>query len=229
MALVKFGAGVSEMRGKEGGVIYSRNAYGSYIKQKVSPVNPQTSHQNAQRALMGNLAQAWTTLTAGEKASWVNLGEQVTRVNVFGDTTYYTGFSLFMRLNRNLSVVGVSAIDNAPTIDVPDPPTFTSITTSVGGATMSLAWTPTVPAGAATVGYFTNNILTGRSYVKNYYRKIIAIAAAQTSPRDVYSDWLTYFGNVPVEDAVIFVKLKNINITKGWDSAISAGSGVVAA
>lgn len=229
MALVKFGAGVSEMRGKEGGVIYSRNAYGSYVKAKVSPVNPQTSHQTTQRGLMGALAQAWSGLSAAEKAGWNNLGEQVTRVNVFGDTTYYTGFSLFMRLNRNLSVAGVSAIDVAPVIDIPDAPSLDALAAAAGAGTMSLTFSPTVPTGTAMAVYMTNNILTGRAYVKNYYRLLEAVAAAQTSPRPMETIWEDYFVNELVEGATIYAKIKSINLTKGWDSAFSTGSAIVAA
>ncbi len=229
MALVKFGAGVSEMRGKEGGVIYSRNAYGSYMKAKVTPVNPSTAKQQIQRGLMGNLAQAWAGLTAGQKTSWENLGAQVTRVNVFGDTTYYTGFSLYMRLNRNIELVGGSAIGDAPTLDIPEPAVFTSVVPAVTGPAMALAFSPTVPAGAAMVVYATNNILTGRSYVKNYYRFVVTIAAAQTTPQAIYSDWSAYFANALVAGATIHIKLKNINLTKGWESVPTIGSGVVGA
>ena len=227
-ALVKFGAGVSELRGKEGGVIYSRNAYGSYMKAKVTPVNPNTAHQSGQRALMGNLSQAWTGLSAADKASWVNLGEQTTRVNVFGDTTYYTGFSLFVKLNRNIVLAGGTVIDSAPVIDVPAPPSFTSLAAASVAPSMSLAFTPTVPAGAAMFVYATNNILTGRSYVKNYYRLIKIIAAAQTSPQDIYTSWNSYFGNLLVNTATIFVKIKNVNLTKGWETVADTGQDKVA-
>ena len=229
MALVKFGAGVSEMRGKEGGVIYSRNAYGSYMKAKVSPVNPQSSAQMAQRSLMGTAAQDWSGLSAADKASWNNLGEQVTRVNVFGDTTYYTGFSLYMKLNRNIVLAGGTAIDEAPTIDVPDTPVITNLVCARGTPVITLAFTPTVPAGTAMFFYATNNILTGRSYVKNFYRLVSVVAAAQTSPQEMYTAWLAYFGNLLVQDATIFAKIKAVNLTKGWESVSDASSDVVAA
>lgn len=228
MALAKYGGIISELRGKEAGVIFSRNAYGSYMKQKVSPVNPQTQNQLSQRTLMGNLAQVWATLTAGQKDSWDNLGSQVTRVNRFGDTTYYTGFSIFMKLNRNIVLAGGSAADEAPSVPSIDALSISGFTWSVGTPTASIAFSPTVPTGFKMFVYATNNILTGRRFIKNYYRLIKVIAAAQTSPQDVYTEWLAYFGNLGVVGATIFVKAKLVHAASGFEGVPATASGVSA-
>jgi hypothetical protein len=230
MALIKFGAGISEMRGKEGGVIYSRNAYGSYIKSKVSPINPQTAHQLDQRTKMGNMAQTWAGLSSGQKASWDNLGQQVTRVNRFGDNTTYTGFSLFMKLNRNIVLVGGTAIDEAPT--VPEVPVLalTSLAADVSDASMDLVWTPTpVTADYKMIYYFTNNILTGRRYVKNFYRFVGRTAPGATSPLDLYTDWFAYFGNLLVAGARIYCKCKLVHTLTGFEGVPDTVSCTVSA
>ena len=216
-ALVKFGGGVSEMRGKEAGIIYSRNAYGSYVKQKVSPVNPQTSKQLGQRTLMGNLAQTWAALSAGEKASWTNLGEQVTRVNRFGDTTYYTGFGIYMKLNRNIVLAGGTALDEAPTVPEIPVQTITALAADVSSTEINLTMGVTTYAGFVAQVYMTNNILTGRSFVKNYYRLITSIASAGATPYNLYTDWNAYFGNLLVADAKLFLKVKMVHIASGFE------------
>lgn len=228
MALVKFGAGVSEMRGKEGGVVYSRNAYGAYIKQKVSPVNPQTNKQLTQRGLMGNLAQLWSSLTSGEAAAWDNLGAQVTRINRFGDSTIYTGFSLFMRLNRNLSVVGEDPLTVAPAVPTMAVLTPGAFIANVTGTVLTLAWTAdSADARYALVFYITNNILTGRKFVKNFYRKVAQSTLSNASPTALYTGWNTYYGNPLIEDATIFYKVKLIDKNTGFDSTPLVGSTVV--
>lgn len=218
MALVKFGAGISEMRGKEGGVVYSRNAFGSYIKTKVSPVNPQTALQQAQRSLMGNLAQAWVSLSSGQKAAWDNLGSQVTRINRFGDSTTYTGFSLFMRLNRNLSVIGQSAITTAPTLPTIPVLTAGALSAVVAGPTMTQAFAPTTPGSGLYIAFYaTNNILTGRRFVKNYYRLVTVQSNPGSSPSNIYAAWNAVFNNVLVAGAKIFTKIKIIDSATGFD------------
>lgn len=229
MALVKFGAGVSEIRGKEGGVIYSRNAYGAYMKAKVSPVNPQTAKQQAQRALMGNLAQSWQTLTPAEKAAWENLGEQVTRINVFGDSTTYKGFGIYMRLNRNLSVVGESALTVAPSPPEMDPVVLGTFTAAVTGPAFNFGFTPTpLDANTYIVVYATNNIITGRQFVKNYYR-LIHSAVSFASATDLYTAWNSYFNNVLIEDATVFVKVKTIDKDTGFDTTPDVAQDIVGA
>lgn len=229
MALVKFGAGVSEMRGKEGGVIYSRNAFGSYIKTKVSPVNPNSLKQQAVRSLMGNLAQLWATLTAGEQAAWETLGAQVTRINRFGDSLTYTGFSLFMRLNRNLSNLGVSAITVAPSLVTMPDLAIASLTVALTGTSMSLAFSPSTPGATFTlVVYVTPLIYTGRKFVKNFYR-LVGFYANPASPKNVYAEWTAYFGTVLVPGTKVFLKAKIIENTTGWDSVPQVISAVVAA
>lgn len=219
MALVKFGGGVSEMRGKEAGIIYSRNAYGSYVKQKVSPVNPQTSFQQDQRQMMGNLAQAWATLDAGEKAAWDNLGAQTTRINRFGDTTNYTGFAMFMKCNRNIVLTGNVAIDAAPVPGTLPTVTISAFACDVSDTKVELTYTVTpIPASMFYFVYLTNNIVTGRRFVKNYYRFIKALAPAAASPQDVYTEWNAQFSNVLVAGAKIFGKVKAVDSTTGFES-----------
>ena len=228
MALVKFGAGVSEIRGKEGGVIYSRNAYGAYMKTKVTPVNPQTQHQLDQRTLMGNLSQAWAGLATADKASWENLGAQVTRVNRFGDTTYYTGFGIFMKLNRMVVLAGGTANDTAPAVDSPPILEITNLTADSGVPSATMVYTPTpVPTGYAILVYATNNILTGRSFVKNFYRFIMLEAAAETSPAAYYGAWNTYFSNLLVEGATIFVRARIVHVASGFSGVPVTASVVV--
>lgn len=228
MALVKFGAGVSEMRGKEGGVVYSRNAFGSYIKTKVSPVNPQTTLQQAQRSLMGNLAQLWKTLSAGNKAAWENAGAQATRINRFGDSTAYTGFSLFMRLNRNLSVIGLDAVETAPV--PPEIPVLTlgALIANATGPVLTQAFSPTTPGtGLYIVFYGTPNILGGRKFVKNYYRFLQAQSNPGSSPANIYAAWTAAFGTTLVEDASIYIKAKIIDSATGYDGVPDVASTVV--
>ncbi len=44
------------------------------------------------------------------------------------------------------------------------------------------------------------------------------MAAAETTPADLYTLWNTYYSNLLVAGAKIFIKIKNVNITKGWET-----------
>jgi len=55
VAKIQFGNIVADARNSVGGVVYSRNTWGAYIRQKVSPVQPRTPRQNEMRANLAEL------------------------------------------------------------------------------------------------------------------------------------------------------------------------------
>jgi hypothetical protein len=226
MALIKFGAIVSEARGKESGIIFSRNSFGSYIKQKVSPVNPQTSFQQEQRALLGTNAQAWGGLTEGQRDSWKQFGQQMLRVNRFGDQTYFTGFSAFIKTARNRSLSGLS-----PLTTPVSPQAFPSwtITPIVTTAILTIDFTPTpLGAGFALAIDATPPILTGRRFVKNFYRLIKVSATNPTDTVDIETEYIARFGRLAVVGEYVAIRVRIIDTLSGWDTAYAVEGIVVA-
>ncbi|GAI27992.1 unnamed protein product, partial [marine sediment metagenome] len=56
MALVQYGGGVLDARGSIGGQVHSKNRFGSYIRARTTPVNPQTNRQDAVRVAVSSLS-----------------------------------------------------------------------------------------------------------------------------------------------------------------------------
>ena len=219
MALVKFGAGVSEMRGKEGGVIYSKNAYGSYMKTKVSPTNPQTKYQQDVRAVLQGIASSWKDLTQTQKDNWKDLGAQVERVNRFGDITNFTGFTLFMKLNLNIITVGGSAITAAPS--VPTIPTLVAgdFIAESTVESLSLAFTPSLTSsGISLVSYVTPLIYTGKNFVKNI-RRFIQADSEPTTAVDMLTAWKVRFGAM-VTGARVMGAWKLVDEATGFEGSL---------
>jgi hypothetical protein len=226
MALVKYGAIISEARGKESGIIFSRNAYGGYIKQKVSPVNPQTTYQQTQRSQMGSIAQAWRSLDQSERDQWEAFGAQMVRVNRFGDQTSYTGFSAYMLCNRNLTIAGVSTIDTP--VAVGTFPELVLGTPTLTTADVSLVFTPTpLTSGFIPVVEATQPILTARRFLKNYYRKIKVGGSGQTSPMALSTEYESKFGALPPVGAYVGLRVRLVESSTGWSSPVYTTGGVV--
>ena len=70
MARILFGNMVADVRGKLGGIVYSRNTGGAYARQKVSPVQPRTPSQLNQRSRMAETSKLWDTLTQNQREAW---------------------------------------------------------------------------------------------------------------------------------------------------------------
>jgi hypothetical protein len=91
----------SDARNKLGGTIYARNRAGVYQRARVTPSNPQTAFQQANREMFSTIVQAWRALTGGQRLAWNNAAEGVTLTDSLGQTSMPSGFQLFTSRNRN--------------------------------------------------------------------------------------------------------------------------------
>lgn len=105
MALVRFGGGVSEIRGSIAGNVFSRSHAGAIIRNRIVPVNPNTPAQDNVRALFAAVAQLYTDLDAAARQAWQDYADLLNETNVFGDTYTPTGRQVFQQVNMNTALV----------------------------------------------------------------------------------------------------------------------------
>lgn len=223
MASVKFSALVSEMRGKLNGSVFSKNRSGNYLRNKVTPVNPQTSLQQNVRALLASVSQSWRALTQAQRDAWINAAPNFPYTDVYGDTKVLSGQAFYNQLNLNLLKVGGSMITDPPTPS--DLPTLSGISltstksTGTGTLTVSLAFTASSePATANIMVRATPPIGAGISFVKNKFRDL-NVADIDGSPVDLASAYVAKFGTATAGQK-IFVTLQVVDNTTGLVSAV---------
>lgn len=143
MALVILGGMVAEARGSVGGIVFSRNAAGAYVRTRTVPINPGSARQQAVRFAVAQLATRWVeTLTIAQRASWETYGENVLLPNPLGQMRNVGGLAHYVR--SNAPRIGFSAgflpiVDDAPTIF--DLGTYTEPSCSlVNAATDDFQW-----------------------------------------------------------------------------------------
>jgi len=120
---VKFGGGVADGRGSIGGTTYSRNRYGSYARQRVTPVNPRTPAQIRARSNFQSAATAWRSLTPVQRTQWDNYAAATPIIDSLGNTIYYTGMQAYMAVTGIYrtcqsvqSAVNIAVIPPVPTV-----------------------------------------------------------------------------------------------------------------
>lgn len=218
MALIKYSALVSDMRNKLNGSVASANRYGSYLRNKVTPVNPQTSFQQAARQRLGNLSASWRGLTQAQRNSWINGTDSFPFTNIFGDIKHLSGQTLFVKLNTNLLKIGEAQIDVAPLPVAIPAIAATAITveeTADALTALAVTVTPgTVPAGYALAVYATPPINPGVAFVKNQYR-FIGVGTLAAGELDLLADYSARFGSVALEGQSVFVRLALVSTTTG--------------
>lgn len=201
MAKIKFGMMMTDARGKLGGQVFSKNRSGAYVRTKVTPVNPRTATQQANRALLGNLSSGWSGLDDTQRSAWNGVTESWQKTNVFGDLTKPTGKNLFTSLNKNaISAFPTNELMVLPPAKVEFLPmaivsalfnnTTGSLTINLSGDGLS---------GTTYVLRATPAVSAGTTYVKNLFRRIgTSYTASETNQLAIGTDYVNKFGRFTV-------------------------------
>lgn len=115
MAKILYGPVVAEARGSVAGTTYSRNTYGPYMRNKASPVQPQSPNQVAQRASFTAMTQRWRdTLSAAQRDAWNDYAAQTPLVDAFGNKIQLKGNAMYVRFNALWDRIGETPVDDGP-------------------------------------------------------------------------------------------------------------------
>lgn len=120
MAIFTPGGTVAAVSGSVGGVTYSRNRGGAYMRTRAIPVDPGSTFQNAVRFLVAQLTSRWLdTLTASQRAAWDNYALNVELPNPLGAPRNVGGLAMYVRSNvprLQASETNFPRVDDAPVI-----------------------------------------------------------------------------------------------------------------
>lgn len=214
MAKIKFGMMMTDARGKLGGQVFSKNRSGAYIRTKVTPVNPRTDFQQANRSLLGSLSSGWSTLTEAQRNAWNGAVEQWQKTNVFGDLQKPTGKNLFTSLNK---VALANFADAVLLLTPPAKVEFPAITIESGSITASntailITFNGAELQGSSIQVRATPPVSAGTSYVTNLLRSIGP--AFEVTEGNFISTGLSYrdrFGTITVGQK-IFVEVRQVAV-----------------
>lgn len=123
---------------------YSRNRFGSYVRRRAIPVNPNSSYQSLVRAVFGFLSAQWRdVLTPTQRSGWEDYANNTPIQNSLGETIYMTGLNAFVRTNVMLGAIPTPAVQADP----PDgyglaPPPFFTVSNVAGDVAILTIPTP---------------------------------------------------------------------------------------
>lgn len=120
MAKILLGGMLADARGKMGGLVFSRNKAGLYIRRKVKGTNPNTSAQQNVRMNLAEISRAYGLLDEAQKLAWKAWAVAHPVKNKLGASVERSGEQWFVSMNRNANTAGLAAIDTPPQVD----PTF---------------------------------------------------------------------------------------------------------
>ncbi|HUX16955.1 MAG TPA: hypothetical protein VMW52_10820, partial [Phycisphaerae bacterium] len=187
MANILTSAAITDIRGSMGGLTFSRNAGGAYIRARIKPINPNSARQVAIRQGMAQLSGRWSTvLTAIQRTAWLAYSAATVWTNKLGQVVTITGLAAYLRSNSLLLQAGEALRDDAPTLDGHAPEVTTTILAAPTAQTITVA-EPTAGFDADLDDYvllvFQGQPLSaGSNRIPNRFRFMEAIVGDSVTP-----------------------------------------------
>lgn len=208
---IKFGAIVTDGRGKLGGHVASKNAAGAFLRTKVTPTNPQTVAQSTARALFAIISQGWSALTESQRDAWNESVSEWQKTNIFGDLKKPTGKALYQRLNNQAQSVGLAAVTDVPVKGELPSGIVTAAAIGIGATTLTLTGADTSASTQVSV-WATAPLSAGTNGPGSKLRKIYDVAGDSYSGTDAYAAYVAKFGTPTTSDN-IFIGVKYVIAT----------------
>lgn len=231
MALVKYGGGITEFRGKIAGNIFSRNKGGAYVKKYTVPTNPQTPRQLEVRAQFSTISVFWATLTDLQRASWESAAALIPFENSVGEAYFLSGFGLFCKTNVVLLDVNIATLSDCPEkFDVPDAVPGCSIASSKAIPDIILtADDANVPAGLAYTIDAAPQSGEGITNNNSRFKRIhFTPAAGMWDTGNMYAVYSAVYGDIQEGQRIEF-RFASVDITNGFMSVYAKADCIVQA
>ena len=108
---------IAQASGALGGLVFSRNGGGPYIRTRATPTNPNTPQQQAIRGFLSQLTSLWVnSLTEDQRQGWTDYAANVPLINRIGQARNVTALNMYVRTNVPLLQGLFARQDDAPTI-----------------------------------------------------------------------------------------------------------------
>ena len=203
---LKFGAIVTDGRGKIGGHVASKNRAGAYLRTKVTPSNPNTVAQAQARSVLGSLSQQWSTLSESQRSGWNNAVKDWGTTDIFGDIKKPSGINLFVKLNANLFSGGYPQLLDVPEkMEVPNVMLISAMF-SIGTGVITFNFDNPSANGVRALVRATPTLSAGKSFVKSEFR-VVGVEVVNVNTFDLVGAYGAKFG-VPLVGANIYASVQ---------------------
>jgi len=215
MAKIKWGALVVDGRNKVGGQVLSKNRAGSYMRNKVTPVNPRSSYQSISRQRLAGLASSWRGLTEPQRASWRSAVEDFKTTDIFGDIRIPSGFNLYQKLNNNLLQTEGALLTSPP---VPQALAkireVTADVTALGVVKIAVGLDGLTNDQIVQVDA-TPPLSAGKNFVKSEFRRIALLEDSWGTSQPITAQYVDRFGNTFSKGMRIFFRVFVVHVVTG--------------
>lgn len=229
MAKISFAAWVGDVAGRVGNAVVQRGKAGNTLRERVIPINPESTAQVTVRGRLTARSKAWAGLTESQRNAWDSAAASAawTQTDSFGNPFQLSGEQLYLKLNLVIASVGASAISSPPTKATFNDITLGALTATAGTPSLSLAFTGTLGGNDYLVVEASPQVSAGIMSSKSVSFKQIAEYQG-ASPANLLSDYTGFFGTL-VAGNKIWLRVKQVNELTGEEVVRGTVSAIVGA
>ena len=218
MAVIQFGAIVTQGAGAIGGQVIQRGRSSQVLKQKGRPTIRRGLVNQPPRTKLAAVASTWRDLSSNNRATWESIALSVTRYNRFGVAYVPTGYQLFMELNSNLQNFGSQAIiKKAPA--APNYPAVTgwSLAVDPSSSEFIVNWSQSAGDNDFQL-YFSLFPLQslGATYVRGSARLTDQFISVDSETDNLYTEVMKRFPFLTAGNAQVAVAVDGVQDSTGW-------------
>lgn len=213
MAIVKYAPLIAEARGAVGDVVFSRNTYGAYVRDRVTPANPDTSYQQYRRGLLASCVSSWQSLSDAQRKEWCAYASFAIQKNIFGDDSRLTGYNLYIKLNYWRIRFASGAFTSPPDYVAPyhiRPVSFSCDNSSVD---YTITWDVAPTSANRLIIYATPELSPGINYPYPHFRYLTNNTSGTS--KNIYGNFSSRFGGPATAGKKIFLYLFTLHTASG--------------
>src|SRR3990172_7670510 len=114
MAKIMYGGPVANASGSIGGVVFSRNRFGPYIRRRATPVTSTSVYALNAKNLFSTASAAWRALTSPQRLAWETWGQTNPVTDSLGQKQVLTGQQAYVQINGRLLTDGAAQVSVPP-------------------------------------------------------------------------------------------------------------------
>lgn len=205
MAVVKYGAIVTEIKGKIGGTVFQGGISGPVAGNKAHISKTSVTLGKQQRSTSSKLitqhnnlalvATNWKNLTDTQRTAWNGAAVNFPFITKFGEAYTGSGFQLYMQMAINALTQSLGLITDPPTpatLAVAAPFTISAVT---GTDTYKIS--TTVSVLTTVVLYASSSLSPGLALAPSMLKAIAILTPDTVFPLDVTAAYKNVFGTIP--------------------------------
>lgn len=223
MAIVKYSAAISEIRGKVGGAVFQRCGQSLSLRSNPSHIYARSESAVNSRSKFASLANSWNQLTQSQRNSFTAAASSYPTYDKWGNSIILTGYQLYIYVNR-YAYFGdydptVSGFSYVPLDDI----NFTGDDMFISLQECDIHFSIGDFNGTHVITYISDPFLPGKLMSACKFRFLINIDSEYTGSSNIYSVITDLWKFPPTPGYNFYMKHILRDYTKGYWLELSHG------